>query len=105
MHVQHAWQYLLGTKPPNQRIVVKYEDLTVGDVLKGTVRNVVDFGAFVDIGMKSDALLHISKMDPEGKFVKNPYAVVKVGQVVNVRVDRLEADRGRVSLALVSKED
>lgn len=83
--------------------MVKFEELTVGDVLEGTVRNVVDFGAFVDIGMSTDALLHISKMDPEGKFVKDPRAVVQPGQGVRVRVERLEADRKRVSLALISK--
>lgn len=83
--------------------MVQFEQLNVGDVLEGTVRNVVDFGAFIDIGMSSDALLHISKMDPEGKFVKDPRAVVQPGQTITVRIERLESDRRRVSLALVKK--
>ena len=69
--------------------VLKMEDLQTGMILQGTVRNVVDFGAFVDIGVKQDGLVHISEM--ADRYVKDPLSVVAVGQVVQVRV--LSVDR------------
>ena len=71
-------------KPILRSDVLKFEDLKEGMVLTGTVRNVIDFGAFVDIGVKHDGLVHISQMS-EG-FVKNPRDVVSVGDIVKVKV-------------------
>jgi uncharacterized protein len=67
--------------------------------LKGTVRNVVDFGAFVDIGLKNDGLVHISRMSKS--FVKNPMDVVTVGDIVDVWVVSVDVERERVGLSLV----
>jgi len=78
--------------------VLKMEDLQAGMILQGTVRNVVDFGAFVDIGVKQDGLVHISEM--ADRFVKDPLAVVAVGQVVQVRVLKVDMQRGRVQLSM-----
>ncbi|HQU72246.1 MAG TPA: Tex family protein, partial [Calditrichia bacterium] len=78
--------------------VLKIEDLKEGMVLKGTVRNVVDFGAFVDIGVKRDGLVHISEM--ANRFIKNPHEVVGVGDVVSVRVVSVDHERGRVQLSM-----
>jgi uncharacterized protein len=74
------------------------EDLREGMILKGTVRNVVDFGAFVDIGVKQDGLVHISQM--ADRYVKNPLEVVSVGDVVEVRVISLDLERGRIGLSM-----
>jgi uncharacterized protein len=78
--------------------VLSMEDLREGMILTGTVRNVVDFGAFVDIGVKQDGLVHVSEMGE--KYVKNPYAVVSVGDVIRVRVVRVEKERGRIGLSM-----
>lgn len=78
--------------------VLKMEDLQTGMVLQGTVRNVVDFGAFVDIGVKQDGLVHVSEM--ADRFVKDPLSVVAVGQVVQVRVLKVDMQRGRVQLSM-----
>jgi uncharacterized protein len=78
--------------------VLKMEDLQPGMILQGTVRNVVDFGAFVDIGVKQDGLVHVSEM--ADRFVKNPLTVVAVGQVVQVRVLKVDLQRGRVQLSM-----
>ena len=78
--------------------VLKMEDLETGMILQGTVRNVVDFGAFVDIGVKQDGLVHISEM--ADRYVKDPLAVVAVGQVVQVRVLKVDKQRGRVQLSM-----
>src|SRR6266699_1487661 len=78
--------------------VMKIEDLQPCMVLHGTVRNVVDFGAFVDIGVKQDGLVHISEM--ADRFVKDPLTVVAVGQVVQVRVLKVDVQRGRVQLSM-----
>ena len=78
--------------------VLKIEDLQTGMILQGTVRNVVDFGAFVDIGVKQDGLVHVSEM--ADRFVKDPLAVVAVGQVVQVRVLKVDVQRGRVQLSM-----
>jgi uncharacterized protein len=74
------------------------EDLQPGMILQGTVRNVVDFGAFVDIGVKQDGLVHISEL--ADRFVKDPLNVVAVGQVVQVRVLKVDMQRGRVQLSM-----
>ena len=67
--------------------------------LKGTVRNVVDFGAFVDIGVHQDGLVHISKM--ANRFVKHPNDVVRVGDTVDVWVEKVDRDRKKISLSMV----
>ncbi|MFL5701718.1 MAG: Tex family protein [Ktedonobacteraceae bacterium] len=78
--------------------VLKMEDLQKGMELQGTVRNVVDFGAFVDIGVKQDGLVHVSEM--ADRFVRDPLTVVAVGQVVQVRVLEVDIQRGRVQLSM-----
>ncbi|WP_396230132.1 Tex family protein [Cytobacillus sp.] len=86
-------------KPLLKKDVLKLEDLNAGMELQGTVRNVVDFGAFVDIGVKQDGLVHISKLSR--KFVKHPLDVVSVGDVVTVWVDSVDKNKGRVSLTML----
>ncbi|MFQ5674528.1 MAG: helix-hairpin-helix domain-containing protein, partial [bacterium] len=86
-------------KPNLRSDILKMEDLKQGMKLKGTVRNVVDFGAFVDIGLKTDGLVHKSQMSD--KYVKNPMDVVAVGDVINVRVLSVDAKRGRIGLSMV----
>ncbi len=86
-------------KPLLKKDVLKLEDLTQGMELQGTVRNVVDFGAFIDIGVKQDGLVHISKL--KNGFVKHPLDVVSVGDVVTVWVDSVDAQKGRVGLTMV----
>jgi uncharacterized protein len=81
--------------------VLKMEDLQEGMKLKGTVRNVVDFGAFVDIGVKQDGLLHISQI--ANKFVKNPLDLLKVGDIVEVTVLKVDIPKQRIALSMVSK--
>jgi len=78
--------------------VLNMEDLQVGMVLSGTVRNVIDFGAFVDIGVKQDGLVHISQMSD--KFVKNPMSIVSVGDVIEVKIIDIDLNRGKVSLSM-----
>lgn len=78
--------------------VLKMEDLRPGMSLKGTVRNVVDFGAFVDIGVKQDGLVHISEM--ADYRVRDPYEVVSVGDVIDVTVLSVDIDRGRIALSM-----
>jgi uncharacterized protein len=84
--------------------VLKMEDLRVGMRLQGTVRNVVDFGAFVDIGVKQDGLVHVSKMAPRAgsgyRYVRNPFDVVSVGDVVDVTVISIDLERGRIGLSI-----
>jgi uncharacterized protein len=84
--------------PILRRDVLKIEDLQDGMVLKGTVRNVVDFGAFVDIGVKQDGLVHVSEM--AGHYVHDPLEVVSVGDVVDVRVINVDVERGRIGLSM-----
>jgi uncharacterized protein len=84
--------------PVLRRDILSLDDLREGMALQGTVRNVVDFGAFVDIGVKHDGLVHVSEMGP--RYVRNPHEVVKVGDVVDVRVLKIERERGRVSLTM-----
>lgn len=90
-------------KPILRADVLKMTDLTVGMSLTGTVRNVVDFGAFVDIGVKQDGLVHISRLSR--KFVKNPSDVVAVGDIVKVWVTEIDAEKGRIGLSMLSPKD
>ncbi|OXT15706.1 RNA-binding transcriptional accessory protein [Bacillus sp. OG2] len=89
-------------KPILKTDVLKLEDLKPGMELQGTVRNVVDFGAFVDIGVKQDGLVHISKLRKQ--FVKHPLDVVSVGDVVTVWVDSIDSQKGRVALTMLSDQ-
>ena len=82
--------------------VLKMEDLQVGMELQGTVRNVVDFGAFVDIGVKQDGLVHISKL--QKKRIKHPLEVVALGDIVTVWVEQIEVNKGRISLTMLPPE-
>lgn len=82
--------------------VLKMEDLKVGMELQGTVRNVVDFGAFVDIGVKQDGLVHISKL--QKRRIKHPLEVVALGDIVTVWVENVEATKGRISLTMLPPE-
>jgi len=84
--------------PVLRRDVLSIDDLREGMVLTGTVRNVVDFGAFVDIGVKQDGLVHVSEM--ADKYVRDPYALLSVGDVVKVRVISVDKERGRIGLSL-----
>ncbi|TXK22110.1 Tex family protein [Bacillus amyloliquefaciens] len=86
-------------KPLLKKDVLQLEDLKEGMELQGTVRNVVDFGAFVDIGVKQDGLVHISKLS--NQFVKHPLDVVSVGDIVTVWVEGVDVQKGRVSLSMV----
>jgi len=79
--------------------VLKIEDLTVGMNLEGTVRNVASFGAFVDIGLKNDALIHISKLSKN--FVKDPSDIVSVGDIIKCYVDKIDLEKKQVSLSVV----
>jgi uncharacterized protein len=86
-------------KPILRTDVLSMEDLSTGMELEGTVRNVVDFGAFVDIGVKQDGLIHKSKM---GRRVRDPLEVLSVGQIVKVRVLEVDTKRMRIGLELLS---
>lgn len=79
--------------------VLKLEDLKVGMKLKGTVRNVVDFGAFIDVGIKNDGLVHISKITD--RYIKHPLEVLNVGDIVDCYVDEIFLDKKKVSLSLI----
>jgi len=85
-------------KPVLRSDVLKFEDLSIGMVLTGTIRNVTDFGAFVDIGVKHDGLVHISEMSE--KFVKNPSEIVSVGDVVKAKVIDIDKERQKVKLSM-----
>lgn len=89
-------------KPLLKKGILKLEDLKRAMELEGTVRNVVDFGAFVDIGVKQDGLVHISKLSKQ--FVKHPLDVVSVGQIVKVWVDDVDMKKGRVALSMLPIE-
>lgn len=80
--------------------IMSLEDLEIGMELKGTVRNVLDFGAFVDIGLKHDGLVHISELSDS--YVKNPMDVVKIGDIVSVRVIKIDTERQKVGLSMKS---
>ena len=85
-------------KPILRQDVLKFEDLKEGMILPGTVRNVIDFGAFVDIGVKYDGLVHISEMSE--KYIKNPSEVVSVGDIVKVKVIKIDQERHKVGLSM-----
>ena len=87
-----------GMKPILRTDVLKIEDIKEGMILKGTVRNVVDFGVFVDIGIKNDGLVHKSQMS--NKFVKDPMEICSVGDVVDVKVIGIDLDKQRVALSM-----
>ena len=85
-------------KPVLRSDVLKFEDLTDGMILTGTVRNVIDFGAFVDIGVKYDGLVHISEMS--NSYIKSPSEIVSVGDVVKVKVIKIDQERKKVGLSM-----
>ncbi|MDR3609647.1 MAG: Tex family protein [Ignavibacteriaceae bacterium] len=85
-------------KPILRSDILKIEDLQEGMKLKGTVRNVVDFGAFVDIGVKQDGLLHVSQM--ANRFIKNPLDLINVGDIIDVTITGIDIARGRISLRM-----
>ncbi len=85
-------------KPILRSDVLKFEDLKVGQILTGTVRNITDFGAFVDVGVKHDGLVHISEMSD--KFVKNPSQVVSIGDIVKVKVIDIDTVKQKVKLSM-----
>jgi len=86
--------------PLLRKDVLSMEDLQVGMELKGTVRNVIDFGAFVDIGVKQDGLVHLSKLSQS--FVKHPKDVVTVGDIVTVWVEQIDMAKGRIALTMIA---
>ncbi|NBK46246.1 RNA-binding transcriptional accessory protein [Staphylococcus delphini] len=83
--------------------VLSIEDLSKGMKLNGTVRNVVDFGAFVDIGIKQDGLVHISKLSK--KFVKHPMDIVSVGDIVEVWIENIDENKGKVALTMIDPNE
>lgn len=87
-------------KPILRTDVLELKDLTEGMILKGTVRNVIDFGAFVDIGVHQDGLVHISQM-AKGKFVKHPLDVVSVGDIIEVKVLSIDIPKKRIALSMI----
>lgn len=89
-------------QPILKKDVLKLEDLKTGMELQGTVRNVVDFGAFVDVGVKQDGLVHISKL--KKGFVKHPLDVVSLGDIVTVWVEQFDANKGRIALTMLPPE-
>ncbi|MDA9470092.1 Transcription accessory protein (S1 RNA-binding) [Enterococcus sp. 5H] len=89
--------------PLLRKDVLSMEDLKSGMELQGTVRNVIDFGAFVDIGVKQDGLVHISKLST--KFVKHPTDIVAVGDVVTVWVEEVDLKKGRISLTMLPQAE
>lgn len=83
--------------------IMSMEDLSKGMELQGTVRNVVDFGAFIDIGVKQDGLVHISKL--ASRFIKHPMEEVSVGDIVNVWVDGIDTKKGRIALTMIQPDE
>ena len=88
--------------PLTRQNIVKLSDIKVGTILRGTIRNVTDFGAFVDIGIKTAGLIHISHLSQ--KKIKHPLDVVSVGETVQVKVISVEEERGRIGLSLVKAD-
>lgn len=86
-------------KPILKSDITHIEDLHVGDKLQGTVRNVVDFGAFIDIGIKNDGLVHISKICKD--FIKHPSEVLSIGDIVDVYVEKIDLEKNKVSLTML----
>jgi uncharacterized protein len=89
-------------QPLLQQNILSLKDLKPGMEMQGTVRNVVDFGVFVDIGVEQDGLVHISKM--ANKFVKHPMDIASVGDVVTIWVEEIDADRGRIALSMIDNK-
>ena len=87
-------------KPILRTDVLDMKDLTEGMILKGTVRNVIDFGAFVDIGVHQDGLVHISQMSNK-KFIKHPLDVLNVGDIVEVKVMSVDVAKKRIQLTMI----
>ena len=81
--------------------ILTIDDLQIGMSLEGTVRNVTSFGAFIDIGLHDDALVHISKMSKD--FIKHPNEILKVGDIINVYICGIEKAKGRVNLSLIEE--
>ena len=88
-------------KPILKSDILHIEDLSVGMKLQGTVRNVVDFGAFIDIGLKNDGLVHISKITD--KYIKHPSEVLSVGDIVDCYVEEIKLDKNKVALSLIER--
>lgn len=86
-------------KPILRTDVLEMEDLKEGMILKGTVRNVIDFGAFVDIGVHQDGLVHISKMTK--RYIKHPLEAVSVGDIVEVKVISVDLKKKRIGLSMI----
>ncbi len=86
-------------KPLLKSDILKLEDLKVGDELQGTVRNVIDFGAFVDIGLKNDGLVHISKITKD--FIKHPSEVLSIGQIITCYVEKIDVEKKKVYLTML----
>ena len=89
-------------RPVLRSDVLKIDDLTLGMKLQGTVRNVVDFGAFIDIGLKNDGLVHISKMS--NGYIHHPSDILSVGDIVDCYVDEIHLDKNKVSLSLLNEK-
>ena len=87
-------------KPILRKNVLTLEDLEIGMITQGTVRNIVDFGAFVDIGVHQDGLVHISQLVAD-KFVKHPLDIVSVGDIVDVKVLDVDIKRKRINLSMI----
>lgn len=87
-------------KPILRKNVLSIEDLEIGMIMQGTVRNIVDFGAFVDIGVHQDGLVHISQLVAD-KFVKHPLDIVSVGDIVDVKVIDVDLSRNRINLSMI----
>ncbi|MBR3140910.1 MAG: RNA-binding transcriptional accessory protein [Methanobrevibacter sp.] len=87
-------------KPVLRKNVLSIDDLEIGMIMQGTVRNIVDFGAFVDIGVHQDGLVHISQL-VENKFVKHPLDIVSVGDIVDVKVLDVDTSRNRINLSMI----
>ncbi len=90
-------------QPILRKDILKLEDLEEGQILKGTVRNVVDFGAFVDIGVKYDGLVHISQMtqkDGDNRYISNPLEVLNVGDIIDVRIMKINLKTSRIQLSM-----
>jgi uncharacterized protein len=88
-------------KPILRSDVLEMDDLKIGMRLSGTVRNVIDFGAFVDIGVHQDGLVHISKLSK--KYIKHPLEVVSIGDIVEVEVISVDVGKKRIGLSMVSE--
>lgn len=87
-------------KPILRKNVLSIDDLEIGMIMQGTVRNIVDFGAFVDIGVHQDGLVHISQL-VEDRFVKHPLDIVSVGDIVDVKVLDVDTRRNRINLSMI----